>query len=86
MPHPEDFASLNQTELLTLLGDSYNPKDFDFEEEKVKDYFLYYSAGNRIKNMVNLRKLTKVILRKFTVILRKIILHFLRTNLAPFLF
>ena len=36
MPHPEDFASLNQTELLTLLGDSYNPKDFDFDEEKVK--------------------------------------------------
>ena len=35
MPHTEDFASLNQTELLTLLGDSYNPKDFDFDEEKV---------------------------------------------------
>ena len=42
MPHPEDFASLNQTELLTLLGDSYNPKDFDFDEEKVIgfDYFM----------------------------------------------
>ena len=32
---PEEFASLNQIELLTLLGDSYNPKDFDFDEEKV---------------------------------------------------
>ena len=32
---PEEFAILNQTELLVLLGDSYNPKDFDFDDEKV---------------------------------------------------
>ena len=41
MQHPEDFASLNQTELLTLLGDSYNPKDFDFDEEKVTFRILF---------------------------------------------
>ena len=35
MATPEEFASLNQTELLTLLGDNYNPKDFDFDEDKV---------------------------------------------------
>lgn len=39
---PEEFAVLNQTELLVLLGDSYNPKDFDFDDEKVlkKIFFL----------------------------------------------
>ena len=37
MTNPEEFASLNQTELLTMLGDNYNPKDFDFEEEKVNN-------------------------------------------------
>jgi hypothetical protein len=31
---PESFALLNPTELLVLLGDNYNPKDFDFDEEK----------------------------------------------------
>ncbi|CAF0814981.1 unnamed protein product [Brachionus calyciflorus] len=30
----EEFAMLTQSELLTLMGDSYNPKDFDFDEEK----------------------------------------------------
>lgn len=30
----DDFAALTQSELLVLLGDSYNPKDFDFEDEK----------------------------------------------------
>ena len=40
MSSPEDFALLNQTELLVLLGDSYNPKDFDFEEEKVYDFIF----------------------------------------------
>ena len=30
---PEQFALLSQTELLVLLGDNYNTKDFDFEEE-----------------------------------------------------
>jgi len=34
----EEFASLTQTELLVLLGDSYNPKDFDFEEDKVANF------------------------------------------------
>ena len=40
---PEEFAVLNQTELLVLLGDSYNPKDFDFDDEKVFDkiFFLF---------------------------------------------
>lgn len=32
---PEDFALLNQTELLVLLGDNYNHKNFDFDDEKV---------------------------------------------------
>ena len=31
----EQFASLSQTELLVLLGDSYNTKEFDFDDEKV---------------------------------------------------
>ena len=31
---PEDFANLTQTELLILLGDSYNAKNFDFDDEK----------------------------------------------------
>ena len=31
---PEDFAALSQAELLVLLGDTYNAKDFDFDEEK----------------------------------------------------
>jgi hypothetical protein len=36
----EEFANLTQTELLVLLGDTYNPKDFDFDEEKVAfEYF-----------------------------------------------
>ncbi len=32
---PEQFALMSQTELLVLLGDNYNTKDFEFEEEKV---------------------------------------------------
>lgn len=36
MQSPEDFAALSQAELLVLLGDSYNPKDFDFDEEKTE--------------------------------------------------
>ena len=32
---PEEFAILSETQLLMLLGDSYNPKNFDFEDEKV---------------------------------------------------
>lgn len=32
---PEDFANLTQTELLILLGDTYNAKNFDFDDEKV---------------------------------------------------
>lgn len=31
----ESFAMLNPTELLVLLGDGYNPKDYDFDEDKV---------------------------------------------------
>lgn len=31
----EEFAMLNQTQLLVLLGDNYNPKNFDFDEDKV---------------------------------------------------
>ena len=30
----DDFGNLSQSELLVLLGDTYNPKDFDFDEEK----------------------------------------------------
>ena len=41
---PESFALLNQTELLVLLGDNYNPKDFDFDEENV------YKNNNKKKN------------------------------------
>lgn len=32
---PEDFANLSETQLLMLLGDSYNPKNFDFDDDKV---------------------------------------------------
>jgi hypothetical protein len=31
----EEFANMTQTELLVLLGNTYNPKDFDFDEDKV---------------------------------------------------
>ncbi len=34
MSSPEDFATLSQAELLVLLGDTYNAKDFDFDDEK----------------------------------------------------
>lgn len=34
---PEEFAILSDTQLLMLLGDSYNPKNFDFDDEKVTD-------------------------------------------------
>lgn len=34
MSSSEDFAALSQAELLVLLGDTYNAKDFDFDEEK----------------------------------------------------
>lgn len=39
---PEDFALLTQTELLVLMGDSYNPKNFDFDDEKVQKLDLTY--------------------------------------------
>jgi hypothetical protein len=32
----EAFATMSQTELLVLLGDTFNPKDFDFDEDKVR--------------------------------------------------
>lgn len=34
MQNPEDFALLNQTELLVILGDTVNLNDLDFDEEK----------------------------------------------------
>ena len=38
----ETFAMLNTTELLVLLGDGYNPKDFDFDEDKVTFLLFYF--------------------------------------------
>ncbi len=34
---PEEFALLNQTELMVVLGDTFNPKSFDFEEQEKGD-------------------------------------------------
>lgn len=31
---PEEFALMNQTELMVVLGDSFNPKNFDFDEQE----------------------------------------------------
>lgn len=33
LSNSEEFALLSQSELLTILGDSYNPKDFDFDDK-----------------------------------------------------
>ncbi len=45
---PEDFANLTQTELLVLLGDSFNTKSFDFDEEKVKKKQILFVNFNQI--------------------------------------
>ncbi len=34
----EAFATMSQAELLVSLGDGYNPKDYEFDEEKVHNF------------------------------------------------
>jgi hypothetical protein len=55
MESPEDFANLTQTELLVLLGDSYNAKSFEFEEEKVKGYLKNSTLNQLIIFFIRVR-------------------------------
>jgi hypothetical protein len=40
---PEEFALMSQSEIQNLMGDSFNPKNFDFDEQEKVRYAKFYT-------------------------------------------